>query len=193
MPGSLQRSGSEIAFRPPSTALTLAYFAAHDGGRKTTYEREIANGEAVGDNGKTRAYLKMDRLPRELLSKEAIECGTAKARAEMPDAPVTMDPKIKRLMREINVSEGLRQKTTMDPEFVDDIRRKHKVDHVTTIFTDPRGPLDDCSTTTIKHHEMGHLADRVDKKHFLQKNFYSEYVECLAKQKGLMMDKGKGT
>eukprot|EP00440_Ansanella_granifera_P029602 gb/GFBE01032154.1/.p1 GENE.gb/GFBE01032154.1/~~gb/GFBE01032154.1/.p1 ORF type:complete len:192 (+),score=55.85 gb/GFBE01032154.1/:1-576(+) len=189
---ALQAAAEDIVFRPPSTALTLSYFAAPDGGRRTTYEREISTCDAVGENGKARAYLKMDRLPKEFLSREAIEVGTAKARAELPNAPVHMDPKIKRLMREIAVAEGTRVKTAMDPEFVEDIKRKHKVDHVTTIFTDPRLPTDDCSTYTLRHQDMNHLADKPDKRHNLQKNFYSEYVEALAKQKGLMGDKTKG-
>eukprot|EP00913_Durusdinium_trenchii_P033525 g31385.t1 len=103
-----------------------------------------------------------------------------------------MDPKVKRLMREIAVSEGMRQEVAMNPEFVADIKRKHKVDHVTSIFTDPRLPSDDCSTYNLHNQFQGHLADRVDKKHFLQKNFYSEYVEALAKQKGLMSLGRKG-
>eukprot|EP00930_Biecheleria_cincta_P058725 TRINITY_DN44520_c0_g1_i1.p1 TRINITY_DN44520_c0_g1~~TRINITY_DN44520_c0_g1_i1.p1 ORF type:complete len:210 (-),score=34.45 TRINITY_DN44520_c0_g1_i1:142-720(-) len=189
---SLQRAASDIVFKPPATALTLSYFAAPDGGRKTTYEREVSNCEAVGDQGKKRQYLKMDRLPREFLSKEAIEVGNAKAARELPNAPAHLDPKLKLLMKQIAIAEGTRSETSMDPEFVDDIKRKHKIDHVTSIFTDPRLPTDDCSTYSMRHHEMGHLADRVDKKHFLQKNSYSEYVEALVKQKGLMADKGKG-
>mmetsp|Transcript_21260 Transcript_21260/g.40012 ORF Transcript_21260/g.40012 Transcript_21260/m.40012 type:complete len:192 (-) Transcript_21260:124-699(-) len=189
---AIRAAGEDIAFKPPSTPFTLAYFAAPDGGRRTTYEREISTCEAVGDQGKDRVYLKTDRLPREFLSQEAIATGSAKVRSQQPDAPVTMDPKVRRLMREIAVSEGQRQAVVMDPTFVADIKRKHKVDHVTSIFTDPRLPADDCSTYTLQHQFEGHLADRVDKKHFLQKNFYSEYVEALAKQKGLMMDKNKG-
>mmetsp|Transcript_59207 Transcript_59207/g.105207 ORF Transcript_59207/g.105207 Transcript_59207/m.105207 type:complete len:187 (+) Transcript_59207:68-628(+) len=182
---ALQKGGQDIVFKPPSTALSLAYFAPHDGGRTTTYEREISTCEAVGDNGKSRQYLTCDRLPKDFLSKEAIEVGNAKARAAMPNAPIRLDPKVRRLMNEIAVAEGTRQQTKMDPEFVDDMKRKAKIDHVTTIFTDPRMPVDDCGTTHLRHHEMGHLADKVDKKHFLQKNFYSEYNEAKAKQKGL--------
>eukprot|EP00438_Fugacium_kawagutii_P022861 Skav226457 [mRNA] locus=scaffold1781:50873:59437:+ [translate_table: standard] len=47
-------------------------------------------------------------------------------RREQPDAPAHMDPKVKRLMREIAVSEGMRQEVVMNPEFVADIKRKHK-------------------------------------------------------------------
>mmetsp|Transcript_6725 Transcript_6725/g.7913 ORF Transcript_6725/g.7913 Transcript_6725/m.7913 type:complete len:192 (-) Transcript_6725:173-748(-) len=189
---AIKTAGEDIAFKTPQTPFTLSYYAPHDGGRRTTYEREISTCEAVGDQGKSRAYLKMDRLPREFLAQEAIATGSAKVRREQPDAPAHMDPKVKRLMREIAVSEGMRQEVVMNPEFVADIKRKHKVDHVTSIFTDPRLPADDCSTYNLRHQFQGHLADRVDKKHFLQKNFYSEYVEALAKQQGLMMEKNKG-
>ncbi|CAK9100867.1 unnamed protein product [Durusdinium trenchii] len=189
---AIKTAGEGIALKTPQTPFTLSYYAPHDGGRRTTYEREISNCEAVGDQGKSRAYLKMDRLPREFLAQEAIATGSAKVRREQPDAPAHMDPKVKRLMREIAVSEGMRQEVAMNPEFVADIKRKHKVDHVTSIFTDPRLPSDDCSTYNLHNQFQGHLADRVDKKHFLQKNFYSEYVEALAKQKGLMMEKNKG-
>eukprot|EP00439_Symbiodinium_sp_Y106_P037960 s1526_g4.t1 len=190
---AIKSAGEDIAFRPPVTPFTLLHYAAPDGGRRTTYEREVSTCEAVGDQAKSRAYLKMDRLPREFLAQEAIATGSAKVRASQPDAPVHMDPKIKRLMREIAISEGHRQEVVMDPAFVNDIRRKHKIDHFTSILTDPRLPTDDCSTYSLQHQYEGHLADRVDKKHFLQKNTYSEYVEALGKQKGLMMDKNKGT
>mmetsp|Transcript_7632 Transcript_7632/g.18285 ORF Transcript_7632/g.18285 Transcript_7632/m.18285 type:complete len:192 (-) Transcript_7632:80-655(-) len=189
---AIKSAGEDIAFRPPVTPFTLLHYAAPDGGRRTTYEREVSTCEAVGDQAKSRAYLKMDRLPREFLAQEAIATGSAKVRASQPDAPVHMDPKIKRLMREIAISEGHRQEVVMDPAFVQDIRRKHKIDHFTSILTDPRLPTDDCSTYSLQHQYEGHLADRVDKKHFLQKNIYSEYVEALGKQKGLMMDKNKG-
>ncbi|CAE8743955.1 unnamed protein product, partial [Polarella glacialis] len=129
-------------------------------------------------------------LPKEMLSVEAIQIGTAKARAEMPNAPATLDPKIRRLMRELQESEGGRVKVNMDPEFVADIKRKHKVDHVTSIFTDPRLPIDDISTTQLKYQYMGDMAGPVDKKFFFKKNQYSEYVEARAKMSGLG---GKGT
>eukprot|EP00933_Yihiella_yeosuensis_P053278 TRINITY_DN51490_c0_g1_i1.p1 TRINITY_DN51490_c0_g1~~TRINITY_DN51490_c0_g1_i1.p1 ORF type:complete len:199 (+),score=48.45 TRINITY_DN51490_c0_g1_i1:114-710(+) len=173
------------AFKPPTTPFTLLHYAAPDGGRRTTYEREVSNCEAVGEKGKRRAYLNADRLPKELLSKEAIETGTAKARAEMANAPAVLDPKIRGLMRQIAESEGTLTKVAMDPEFVQDIKRKHKVDHVTSIFTDPRLPQDDISTTTLHHQDMVSKAPRPDKKFFMKKNFYSEYVEAVVKQKGL--------
>ncbi|CAE8682480.1 unnamed protein product [Polarella glacialis] len=135
-------------------------------------------------------FLRRMRLPKEMLSVEAIQIGTAKARAEMPNAPATLDPKIRRLMRELQESEGGRVKVNMDPEFVADIKRKHKVDHVTSIFTDPRLPIDDISTTQLKYQYMGDMAGPVDKKFFFKKNQYSEYVEARAKMSGLG---GKGT
>ncbi|CAE7270013.1 dusp1-b [Symbiodinium pilosum] len=119
---------------------------------------ELPNEGFVAQLHKLEERLRDKELPREFLAQEAIATGSAKVRASQPDAPVHMDPKVKRLMREIAVSEGLRQEVVMDPAFVADIKRKHKVDHVTSIFTDPRLPADDCSTYTLKHQFEGHLA-----------------------------------
>jgi len=191
----LRRTGAMVAsdpcFQPPRTALKMDFYASHDGGFRTTYECEVANGDAVGDQGKARQYLKAGRLPREFLSKEAIQVGTAKARSDMPDGPVVLDPQVRRLMREIQKSEGTRQQVKMDPDTVDSIRRKHRVDHVTGIWSDPRRDSDDLTQYGLKHVDLVSKEERasIDKRNFNQKTFYTEYVEAYQRQRGLQADK----
>eukprot|EP00929_Paragymnodinium_shiwhaense_P015640 TRINITY_DN123739_c0_g1_i1.p1 TRINITY_DN123739_c0_g1~~TRINITY_DN123739_c0_g1_i1.p1 ORF type:complete len:201 (+),score=60.31 TRINITY_DN123739_c0_g1_i1:93-695(+) len=193
---SLTRAGSAVAFNPPPNPLCLQFYADHQPW-STSYEREVSKGEAVGDQKKKRACLNCDRLPKELLLKEAIDSGTSKARIGAPDAPARLDPYIKRLMREVQESEG-RQKVRMDPEFVKDVKRRQKIDHVTTLMTEPRRPEDDMSSFMINQRDMflnnvtaPGMPDGppLDKRYYLKKNSYSEYVECRAKQAGLQGDK----
>eukprot|EP00405_Crypthecodinium_cohnii_P009659 CAMPEP_0206431794 /NCGR_PEP_ID=MMETSP0324_2-20121206/7559_1 /ASSEMBLY_ACC=CAM_ASM_000836 /TAXON_ID=2866 /ORGANISM="Crypthecodinium cohnii, Strain Seligo" /LENGTH=191 /DNA_ID=CAMNT_0053897755 /DNA_START=191 /DNA_END=763 /DNA_ORIENTATION=+ len=172
-------------FVPARTALTLDYYMPHDGGRTTTYEIDISTHDAVGDCKKQRVYLKRDRLPKEFLAQEAIATGSRKSAANLPNASVTICPKINRLIREIQESEGTRPKMH-DQELVDEIRHKHKVDHVSGVFTDPRMPLDDVGTTHLTHIDYTHdPAMNVDRTHFQKKTFYREYAEAVIKQKGL--------
>eukprot|EP00927_Polykrikos_kofoidii_P062095 TRINITY_DN56919_c0_g1_i1.p1 TRINITY_DN56919_c0_g1~~TRINITY_DN56919_c0_g1_i1.p1 ORF type:complete len:192 (-),score=28.67 TRINITY_DN56919_c0_g1_i1:435-1010(-) len=188
---TLSRAGSLVAFQTPPSALKLEYWAAADGGLKSTYEREVSCGAAVGDQKKERVYLSSSRLPREVLSQEAIAVGTLKARSELPGASITLDPQINMMMRQIQESEGTRQKVVMDPEFIQDIKRKHKVDHITTVFTEPRRPMENLSTYANRHHvdPTGLQSEEVDRTFFFKKNSYTEYVEARARQAGLQGNK----
>lgn len=147
---TLSQSPSEPVFRPARTALTLDFYAPHDGGRTSSYEVDISTHDAVGDCVKKRVYLKQGRLPKEFLSKEAIATGSAKALSKMPNASVTLCPHIRGMMRDIAESEGSRLKTH-DNDLVEEIRLKHKTDHVSGVFTDPRMPTDDVGTTHLYH------------------------------------------
>mmetsp|Transcript_104367 Transcript_104367/g.301914 ORF Transcript_104367/g.301914 Transcript_104367/m.301914 type:complete len:202 (+) Transcript_104367:79-684(+) len=183
---TLSQSASSPVFRPARTPLTLDFYAPHDGGRRSSYEIDISTHDAVGDCVKKRVYLKQGRLPKEFLSKEAIATGSAKALSKMPNASVTLCPRIRGMMRDIAESEGARQKVH-DSDLVDEIRAKHKVDHVSGIFTDPRMPSDDVGTTHFAHIDFHRDPDteKLDKTHFQKKTFYTDYTEAVIKNKGL--------
>eukprot|EP00928_Gymnodinium_smaydae_P080904 TRINITY_DN64507_c0_g1_i1.p1 TRINITY_DN64507_c0_g1~~TRINITY_DN64507_c0_g1_i1.p1 ORF type:complete len:194 (+),score=41.36 TRINITY_DN64507_c0_g1_i1:106-687(+) len=185
---NLTRVGSDIVFSRPRGALDFEFYAPADGGKITAYERLVSNGPAVGDQGKKRQFLKQDRLPRDFLRQEAIETGTAKARALLPDAPAKLDPKIKRLMREIRESEG-HQTASSDPSFNEYVRRRHKVDHVSQLLMEPKREADDLTTHQKVFYDKGQECSKPDKRHFMKKTFYTEYTEAIVRQKGLQGDK----
>mmetsp|Transcript_49509 Transcript_49509/g.146246 ORF Transcript_49509/g.146246 Transcript_49509/m.146246 type:complete len:201 (+) Transcript_49509:62-664(+) len=195
---SLQSAGKALTgesempkFKRASTALDLPWYAPMDGGRTTTYERNVSLCEAVGDQAKKRLYLYKDRLPKEALAAEAIATGSAKAMADMPGVSVTLDPRIKGLMRTISENEGTRLKVRADPEFVNDIKRKQKIDHVTTIFTDVRMPADDMSNFQHFFKDFSRDAGPVDKANFMKKTPAKEYAEAVIKNRKMMEpDKG---
>eukprot|EP00933_Yihiella_yeosuensis_P083005 TRINITY_DN97072_c0_g1_i1.p1 TRINITY_DN97072_c0_g1~~TRINITY_DN97072_c0_g1_i1.p1 ORF type:complete len:196 (+),score=33.92 TRINITY_DN97072_c0_g1_i1:120-707(+) len=185
----LKKAG-ELVFTPPVTALSLMYYGAPDGGLTTTYEKELSRCEATGEHGKRSAYLTGGQLPKEYLAQEAVEIGTSKPRAKMPNAPAVLDPKIRRLMREVNETDPSKLKVAMDPKFVQDIRRANKVDHITGIFSVPKQPQDGLTIKQSDHLDFVSKLPPPDKKHFLKKNVNSEYVEALVKQEALRSKAG---
>lgn len=189
---SLQKAGRSLSspalpkFKPPRTGLTLDFYAAPDGGRLTTYEAEHSLAECVGDQAKKRVYLNQGALPKAVLSKEAVLCGSAKALGNDPSASVLSDPRVSRLMREIQHSEGRRQKV-LDPEAIEAIRSQQKMDHVSGMFTEPRYPDADKGTSHATHRDftMDRDTEKVHRQHFNKKSFYTDYTDALVKNKHL--------
>jgi len=189
---SLREAGRSLSspslpkFVPPRTALTLDFYAPADGGRRTTYETEVSHHECVGDNAKKRVYLNQGRLPKQILSKEAIMTGSAKALRNDPHGSVLLDANVTRLMRDIQYSEGRRQRV-LDPQVLHDLRAQHKTDHVSCMFTEPRYPDADTGSTHLVHRDFSLDPDteKLDKKHFSKKSFYTDYAEAVVKNKHL--------
>lgn len=172
------QSDGELRFQRPSNSLDLNFYKPADNGFSTSYKREIAfhEGDAQMTVAKARESDRSDIKKKVLRRALGLEY---KDPNERPP-PVASDPSILRMAREIRSSEGKE-----GPDFMEMLLRKHKTDHITGIFTEPRRDHDNLSNSMRYHVDFGADERKVDKSHFMKKNFYTEYSEALAQQKGL--------
>merc|ERR1711924_220102 len=173
----VQMAEQQIPFHPPDTALTLHHYRAADGGRTSSYVREISTHDGPrGSEGR--------RAPKK---QEVGGLGSAGKTGPLvrSGSSVVLHPEIQRLVMACRQAEGMEINPRAGLEDIQEIKRKHKTDHVSGIFTDPKRDRDQLSTYTQVYQDLSRGQPEPDKKFFMKKTSATEYAEAVIKNKGL--------
>jgi len=173
--------------QPNGGPFELRYYRPGDGSKAselanrfaTTYTVEVSHHEGLrGSEGRR---LRKKQEPGGLQSMDKSRDNLLRSASS-----VVLDPGIQKLVKACHKAEHANTAET-NADFVPDIKRRQKIDHVSTIFSEPRREEDNTSHAHMSF--VNHKERLPDKKHHMKKNFFSEFTEAMLLQSGMMSEK----